>query len=131
MSRRPYSVYHPYRKNRQEEAERILIALINAGADLCASTDSGLTISEAARICGNLPLWAKALKKCGYDYWKDQPPGILNTGNMIELATDTEDMDSDEEMNSDEGVDSNTVVDSDIDVDSDNDVNSDEDIESE
>lgn len=137
MPRRPYSVCCQRSRNREEQAERILIALINAGADLCASADHGLTVSRAARLFDNLPLWAKALKKCGYDYWKDQPPGILDTGNVIELATDTEnseDMDSDTGMNSDEDMDSENEMNGDEEknrdegVDSDRDVNSDHEV---
>lgn len=56
-----------------------------------------------------------AMKVCGYDYWKDQPPGVLSarrTGDVNQQVTEVEDsdietddgMDSDEDANSGEGM---------------------------
>lgn len=115
-------------KHYQRDAEHILIALIKAGADICASDIDGLTVSETARSHGNLSLWVRALKICGYNYWKDQPPGVLSarrTGNVNQRVTEVEDSD----MEIDDGMDSDEGTDGDEDANSDRDMNSDKDME--
>jgi hypothetical protein len=81
-------------KQRKEDAQKVLVALITAGADVYARTNSGTTVSEIAYRYKRIDLWVKVLKACGYDHWEVLARGGLNVG-WVESAEDEEGDDDD------------------------------------
>lgn len=90
-----------YCKNRREDAENILIALVNAGADVFACDDEGISVSEFAHDYYRTKLWVKVLKTCGKDPWEVLAKGgveIIGKGSDDKPESDMEsEFDTDED----------------------------------
>lgn len=70
----------PLCRRRTEDAEKVLVALVKAGANVYARTNWGESVSERAYCNGHTKLWMKVLKTCGYDPWDVLAKGGLNVG---------------------------------------------------
>jgi hypothetical protein len=61
MTKDKFSAYQ------EEEFKDILMCMITAGADVYASDQGGMTVSQTACIFGQEELWREVLAECGYD----------------------------------------------------------------